>query len=66
MYEDWELIAIFLILFTVSAGLGSGIYIAYKMWNYMTGFEESRRYLKQRRCEHVFQPVCRICGLRKE
>ena len=65
MYEDWEVIAIFLILFTVSAGLGSGICIAYKIWNLMTSFEDSRRYLKQRRCDHVFTLVCRICGLQK-
>jgi len=66
MYEDWELIACFLILFIASAGLGAGFYIAQKVVRYMTGFDDSRRYIKQRKCDHVFQPVCRICGLRKD
>jgi len=66
MYEDWTLIAILIGLFVASAGFGVDFYITPKVIRYMTGFDDSRRYLKQRKCDHVFQTVCRICGLRKE
>ena len=61
--SDWNLIAIFLILFVSSAGAGAGFYIMFRLWKYTTGFDEQRALIKQRNCDHVWKLICRRCGL---
>jgi hypothetical protein len=63
--ELWKITGSLILLFTVSAGLGAGVYIAQRFWRFMTGYDEQRLYLKQRKCEHVWILTCRLCGLRK-